>query len=46
MKSQAANEAYARDVQNTMGSLSNLASIGMSADFGGLGGGKKSKGGI
>ena len=46
MKSQAANEAYARDVQNTMSSLSNLASVGMSADFGGLGGGKKSKGGI
>jgi hypothetical protein len=46
MKSAAANEEYARDVQNTMSSLSNLASIGMSADFGGLGGGKKSKGGI
>ena len=46
MKSAAANEEYARDVQNTMSSLSNLASVGMSADFGGLGGGKKSKGGI
>ena len=45
MKSAAANEEYARDVQNTMSSLSNLASVGMSADFGGLGGGKKSKGG-
>jgi hypothetical protein len=42
MKSQAANEAYARDVQNTMGSLSNLASIGMSA--GSLGGGAGKQG--
>ena len=41
MKSQAANEEYARDVQNTMSSLSNLASIGMSAGSGtGAGKGK------
>ena len=31
MKSQAANEEYARDVSNTMGALSNAASIGMTA---------------
>ena len=31
MKSQAANEEYARDVSNTMSNLSNAASIGMSA---------------
>jgi len=30
-KSQAANEEYARDVSNTMGALSNAASIGMTA---------------
>ena len=31
-KSQAANEEYARDVSNTMGALSNAASIGMTAN--------------
>jgi len=30
-KAQAANEEYARDVSNTMGALSNAASIGMTA---------------
>jgi len=42
MKSAAANEEYARDVQNTMSSLSNLASVGMSA--GSLGGGAGKQG--
>lgn len=41
MKAQAANEEYARDVSNVMGSLSNAASIGMSAA--GTGGGKAGK---
>ena len=40
MKSQAANEEYARDVNNTMGALNNAASIGMSANSGVGGGGK------
>jgi hypothetical protein len=42
MKSQAANEQYSQDVQNTLGSLSNLASVGMMA--GGSGGGGKGGG--
>jgi hypothetical protein len=46
MKAQAANEEYARDVANVQTNLSNLSSVGMSGDFGTLGGGKKSKGGI
>jgi hypothetical protein len=39
LKSQAANEEYAQDKQNTFNSLSNLASVGMMAS-GGSGGGK------
>jgi hypothetical protein len=35
LKSQAANQQYAQDVQNTFSSLGNLASVGMMADFGG-----------
>lgn len=31
LKSQAANQEYAQDVSNTIGSLSNAAAIGMSA---------------
>jgi hypothetical protein len=46
MKSQAANEEYTKDMANMQTNLSNLSSVGMSADFGTLGGGKKSKGGI
>lgn len=46
MKAQASNEEYARDMANMQSNLSNLASVGMSADFGTPGGGKKSKGGI
>ena len=37
LKSQAANQQYAQDVQNTFSSLGNLASVGMMADFGGGG---------
>lgn len=44
MKAQAANEEYARDVSNTMGSLSNAASIGMSSY--GSGAGAPSTGGL
>jgi hypothetical protein len=46
MKSAAANEEYAKDVANVQSNLSNLSSVGMSGDFGTLGGVKKSKGGI
>ena len=35
LKSQAANQQYAQDVQNTFSSLGNLASVGMMADYGG-----------
>jgi hypothetical protein len=39
LKAQAANQRYAQDVQNTVGALGNLASVGMMAggDFGGGG---------
>ena len=40
LKSQAANQQYAQDVQNTFGSLNNLASVGMMAS--GSGGGSNS----
>jgi hypothetical protein len=38
MKAQAANQQYAQDVQNTVSSLGNLASVGMMAGIGGGGG--------
>lgn len=46
LKSQAANQEYSQDVSNTMSSLSNAASIGMSAAGSGIGGkaGKLNKG--
>jgi hypothetical protein len=45
LKSQAANQEYAQDVSNTIGSLSNAASIGLSAGSG-MGGGGGNKGGL
>jgi hypothetical protein len=45
MKSQAANEEYARDVNNTMGALNNAASIGMTASNPMPGGGGGNVGG-
>ena len=39
LKSQAANEEYSRDVNNTFNALGNMASLGMSAGSAGTGGG-------
>jgi hypothetical protein len=44
LKSQAANQQYAQDVQNTFGALGNLASAGMMASGSGSGGGFSSIG--
>ena len=43
MKSQAANQQYAQDVQNTFSSLGNLASVGMMADGGMNTGGRQGR---